>query len=333
MVWCWQQAVDLRPTASGITAVAKMDQFLRLADAIRVNNFGSQVRERDLYMITCFVLFLKVAGSCYRILKTSTVKSLALTPHTPVHYSLRPQALPLSDEESKTNSVPLFSPLYIMPNGVSGAPGAANPDPSQSSANQSQPIHQLPGKSQSNLSQSQSNVTQPQSGLDQPKSSVVISPEEEEVLLSTVCNESGYNLVLNGTEKKILETVTSRVEANNLPTDTRVNDDLSPMSTASTSSSVHFKPQARVLGDTEGVSHRGGAKVLPSLQLLPDIEEGEREGEEESHRFYQVWVVSSANHNSVATVVEYCGQFMKIEVNISRCLLLLIINFVLLIGC
>ena len=46
MVWCWQQAVDLRPTASGITAVAKMDQFLRLADAIRVNNFGSQVRER-----------------------------------------------------------------------------------------------------------------------------------------------------------------------------------------------------------------------------------------------------------------------------------------------
>ena len=47
MVWCWQQAVDLRPTASGITAVAKMDQFLRLADAIRVNNFGSQVRERE----------------------------------------------------------------------------------------------------------------------------------------------------------------------------------------------------------------------------------------------------------------------------------------------
>ena len=83
--------------------------------------------------------------------------------------------------------------------------------------------------------------------------------------------------MLNGTEKKILETVTSRVEANNLPTDTRVNDDLSPMSTASTSSSVHFKPQARVLGDTEGISHRGGAKVPPSLQLLPDIEEGERD--------------------------------------------------------
>ena len=259
------------------------------------------------------------------------MKSLTLTPHTPVHYSLRPQALPLSDEESKTNTVTLFSPLYIMPNGVSGAPGAANPDPSQSSANQSQPIHQLPGKPQSNLSQSQSNVTQPQSGLDQPKSSVVVSPEEEEVhvLLSKVCNESGYNLVLNGTEKKILETVTSRVEANNLPTDTRVNDDLSPMSTASTSS-IHFKPQARVLGDTEGVSHRGGAKVPPSLQLPPDIEEGERR---RVTGFYQVWVVSSANHNSVATVVEYCGQFMKIEVNISRCLLLLIINFVLFIGC
>ena len=43
MVWCWQQSEDLRPTASQITKVSRMDQFLRLADAIRVNNFGSQV--------------------------------------------------------------------------------------------------------------------------------------------------------------------------------------------------------------------------------------------------------------------------------------------------
>ena len=33
--------------ASQITKVSQMDQFLRLADAIRVNNFGSQVGKRE----------------------------------------------------------------------------------------------------------------------------------------------------------------------------------------------------------------------------------------------------------------------------------------------
>lgn len=43
MVWCWQQEERHRPSASNIIEVAKANQFLRLADAIRLNNFGSQV--------------------------------------------------------------------------------------------------------------------------------------------------------------------------------------------------------------------------------------------------------------------------------------------------
>ena len=43
MVWCWQQTEDQRPNASEILTVSRTDQFLRLSDAIRVNNFGSQV--------------------------------------------------------------------------------------------------------------------------------------------------------------------------------------------------------------------------------------------------------------------------------------------------
>lgn len=46
MVWCWQQSEKLRPDASDIMIESHRDQFLRLADAIRVNNFGSQVSEK-----------------------------------------------------------------------------------------------------------------------------------------------------------------------------------------------------------------------------------------------------------------------------------------------
>ena len=152
---------------------------------------------------------------------------------------------------------------------------------------------------------------QSQSKID--SNQIDINPEEEG-LLSKVCDESGYNLVFNSTEKKLLEAAIE-IGANDdslpLAEAQNVIDDLvSPMSTSSASSSVHFKPQAHVI-EGEEPKHR----IPPSLQLLPDIgEEREREGEEENHRFYQVWVVSSSNHNSVATIVDYCGQFMKIEV-------------------
>ena len=45
MVWCWQQEEKDRPSAQEVVGLAKADQFLRLADAIRINNFGSQVDE------------------------------------------------------------------------------------------------------------------------------------------------------------------------------------------------------------------------------------------------------------------------------------------------
>lgn len=119
--------------------------------------------------------------------------------------------------------------------------------------------------------------------------------------------------MFNSTEKQLLEAAveTGANEASLPLTEAQnvIDDLVSPMSTSSASSSVHFKPQAHVIEGGESKQQR----IPPSLQLLPDIGE-EREGEEENHRFYQVWVVSSSNHNSVATVVDYCGQFMKIEV-------------------
>ena len=44
MVWCWQQEPDDRPNADKVISTATADQFLRLADAIRINNFSSQVQ-------------------------------------------------------------------------------------------------------------------------------------------------------------------------------------------------------------------------------------------------------------------------------------------------
>ena len=45
MVWCWQQSDKDRPEARDIISVTDSDQFLRLSDAIRINNFGSQVQQ------------------------------------------------------------------------------------------------------------------------------------------------------------------------------------------------------------------------------------------------------------------------------------------------
>ena len=59
-------------------------------------------------------------------------------------------------------------------------------------------------------------------------------------------------------------------------------------------------------------------KVLP-LQLLSndgeDLSYDEDFEDEETQKLYQIWVASCSNHNSVATVIEYCGQFVKIEVS------------------
>ena len=57
MVWCWQQDYDERPSADSIIEVAHSDQFLRLADAIRINNFQSQA-----------------TGSCYRIVRRRSLR-------------------------------------------------------------------------------------------------------------------------------------------------------------------------------------------------------------------------------------------------------------------
>ncbi|XP_019849257.1 PREDICTED: leucine-rich repeat serine/threonine-protein kinase 1-like [Amphimedon queenslandica] len=261
MVWCWQQSEELRPTASQITKVSQMDQFLRLADAIRVNNFGSQV-----------------AGSCYRILKSPVFKP-SLTPHTPGHHSF-----PFVPSLKSQGASPLRTSIKAssIPTNETGSRAAVS--------------------------------NQPQSKIDSNPNQVDINPKEEG-LLSKACNESGHNLMFNSTEKQLLEAAAEiRANETSLPLTEAQNvieDLVSPMSTSSASSSVHFKPQAYVTEEGES-KHR----IPPSLQILPDIGEGEereREGEEDNHRFYQVWVVSSSNHNSVATVVDYCGQFMKIE--------------------
>ena len=104
------------------------------------------------------------------------------------------------------------------------------------------------------------------------------------------------------------------------------NDLASP---SSVGSSVHFKihPHPRTEDNSglepigDDLSHPGPPVIpprpVPSLLLMREqdiYEEEEETDDDEYHLVYQVWVASCSNHNSVATVVEYCGQFIKIEV-------------------
>lgn len=106
MVWCWQQEERDRPSSAQIMDVARADQFLRLADAIRINNFGSQVLYNKIISNFCmnssilqsilehfffqlcntclffFNLSSQVTGSCCRIVKSSYQKH-SMTPVTP----------------------------------------------------------------------------------------------------------------------------------------------------------------------------------------------------------------------------------------------------------
>ena len=53
--------------------------------------------------------------------------------------------------------------------------------------------------------------------------------------------------------------------------------------------------------------------VQPATPLLVDRMLHDEEDEEEEMVF-EVWVASASSHCSVATVIEYCGQFISIEV-------------------
>ena len=55
--------------------------------------------------------------------------------------------------------------------------------------------------------------------------------------------------------------------------------------------------------------------MAPPPPLLFDRSPHEEEDDEEEMVF-EVWVVSAAPHCSVATVIEYCGQFISIEVRV-----------------
>ncbi len=44
----------------------------------------------------------------------------------------------------------------------------------------------------------------------------------------------------------------------------------------------------------------------------------EEDSQEEEHKMYQIWTISCYTHCSVVTVMEYCGQFIKIEVRIKQ---------------
>ena len=56
---------------------------------------------------------------------------------------------------------------------------------------------------------------------------------------------------------------------------------------------------------------------LPPLSLKENLQEDSPSDseQEESNKMYQIWAASCFNHCSVVTVMEYCGQFVKIEVS------------------
>lgn len=68
---------------------------------------------------------------------------------------------------------------------------------------------------------------------------------------------------------------------------------------------------------------------LPPTSLPPlpinreeDLESSQADSDED-HKMFQIWAASCYTHCSVVTVMEYCGQFIKIEVNNPSCTLLM----------
>ena len=76
-------------------------------------------------------------------------------------------------------------------------------------------------------------------------------------------------------------------------------------------SSLAEPPQRRVDRISDNSSSSGA--MAPPPPLLFDRSPHE-EDEDDEEMVFEVWVVSAAPHCSVATVIEYCGQFISIEV-------------------
>ena len=70
-------------------------------------------------------------------------------------------------------------------------------------------------------------------------------------------------------------------------------------------------------GEVAAVSMEDIGKQLPHVPPTPPLFDRmlHDEDDEEEEMVFEVWVASASSHCSVATVIEYCGQFISIEVH------------------
>ena len=135
--------------------------------------------------------------------------------------------------------------------------------------------------------------------------------------------ESGYQSQASGTqvsgksEQSSCDGITGRLLGSNENANSSASMEKTVSSTrgdsaAAVSSTSSQMGEDRSVGGGTSDSAVAKPKLSPASPLLFDRSPHEEEDEEEM--VFEVWVVSAAAHCSVATVIEYCGQFISIEV-------------------
>ena len=68
------------------------------------------------------------------------------------------------------------------------------------------------------------------------------------------------------------------------------------------------------MGTQSGPSINSHPRLPLNLEIRSEMEEELEYEDDGESNMYQIWVASCSSHCSVATVIDYCGQFVRIEV-------------------
>ena len=289
----------------------------------------------------CYVhiiaLSQQVAGSCYRIIKSSFNK-MATTPITPAHshsHFFSPRTSGFSRRSSKNSPY-----KFVRPQTIAGSIPSNKPGSNISYLESRSTEYGVMGAT-INHKYSSRNITHASLDSDVSKVStgnagLVVSAEiHDDALVHEASVAPRHNMVLSPTRCDHM-TTDHMTNENNSRTPTG-NKQVSNVSFSEDTSLDHQdlvpgnqqEPESPCSGLSliatgpgleQNIEPHVGPPLpvhptsLPPLMIKEEEEEEEEEDEEEDHKMYQVWGASCFTHCSVATVMEYCGQFVKIEV-------------------
>ena len=146
-------------------------------------------------------------------------------------------------------------------------------------------------------------------------------------------NEKSYNMraheqneynIIESPEPAAVENVQNRPSSTEIPSNQNTTHQLASQRASVTGNTLDeiigvlpSGPGLEPLHDTT-TTNTTHPTSLPPLKIkeLTINEEDTALSQEEEHKMYQIWTISCHTHCSVVTVMEYCGQFIKIEVTI-----------------